>query len=243
MTFNLSSEQIWSGYSALINFYGHLDDPFNSFPGLQHLILFIGIIWWVLHHRTENRRFWPGYFAFTFLAVCGAMAHTKELTNKQVDFGLWELIFFLLSVFWGWVAWKKKHLFQITDFWPKWWIIIPLVIGLWYPISFWGGKGPGPTYFGNFSLNWKDFFLSPFSLWPQPTLIILLSVIGLTRKLPHLGVTVFTALAGLYFGWLGVFKMRVVWDWALVVVSSYIVFLALCAGIKNSVKEVNSEKN
>ncbi len=251
MTFNLSSEQIWSGYNALVNFYGHLDDPFNSFPGLQHLILFIGVIWWILHPRTENRRFWPGYFAFTFLAVCGTMAHTKELTNNQVDFGLWELIFFLLSVFWGWVVWKKKSLFQITGFWPKFWLIIPLLTGIWYPVNIWNPNllsGP-PTgtkelaFVFNFKESWRTIFLSPFSLWPQPTLIILLSVIGLAKKLPNLWVTAFTALVGLYFGWLGVFRTQVIWDWSLVVGSFYIIFLALCAGIKNFVKEVNSEKN
>lgn len=228
MTFNLSADQIWTGYKALVNFYSHLDDPFNSFPGFQHIIFFIAFFWWVTHPRTENRRFWPGYFAFTFLAVCGTMAHAKELTGGKVDFGLWELIFFLLTVGWIWAAWKPKSFFQIVNVWWRWWVIIPLIIGLGYPVSI-----------SNFPLSLKDFFLSPYSLWPGPTLIVLLSILGLAKNLPNLWITGFTALVGMYFGIIGISRIFIIWDWSLVIISAYVLVLV----IKNFYQEVKSEKN
>ncbi len=130
MFFNFPVDILVSGYKMVVNFY--LD-----FRIMQHLILFIILIWWFTHPNTGNKRFISGYLSFTFLGLTGAMGHAVEMlemSNYRVSiyFKLGEIILFILFFITLIGLIRGKSVLKLPIGFLKWISLIFIIIVFWY---------------------------------------------------------------------------------------------------------------
>ncbi|OGS43279.1 MAG: hypothetical protein A2539_08965 [Elusimicrobia bacterium RIFOXYD2_FULL_34_15] len=179
-------QNVNDSFRALYYLYIEIADGkwYKSYQALQHFVfLFIFILWILKPNRTFTKTF-SLYFAITSLAVCGAMNQIKQY--------VFAIIFFLLSLvfLYDTIKGKSVYIFQPKRFW----IFIFLIIGFWYPIYT------------------KNPFLSPYGLLPQPTLLVILSVMLLSkRKISRIS-SISVLIIGSFFGIYGFFYLKSTYD-------------------------------
>jgi len=192
-----------------------MSDFYPDFAWMQHIALFIILGWWIWkawrERKIESRRFLPGYFAFSFLAVCGAAG--------QFNLHLVEGIAFLLAVIWVVDAFRGKDDWTPSFSPCRWWVIVPLILGFWFP-----------QYVSKYQTHpWTGALLfSPYSIWVEPTLLVVIPILSLTSPQKDVLSKIargLTYLAGLFFGCLGVIKLKIYWNIPLIIVSAYGIIL------------------
>lgn len=189
-----------------------MSDFYPDFAWMQHIALLIIFSWWLTQRKkVESKRFLSGYFAFCFLAVCGAAG--------QFNLPLMEGLSFALFVVWTVDAFRGR-----TDWTPsgagwKWWVIVPFLLGFWFPQYV--SKYQNHPYLA-------ALLFSPYSIWISPTLLVIISVGCLTYPQDDVGSKIagwLTILVGLFFGCLGVFKLKIYWNLSLIIISLYGIIL------------------
>ncbi|MCK5534310.1 hypothetical protein KAI68_04270 [bacterium] len=127
-------------------------------------------------------------------------------------FKFFERIAFFLCIATMVESLKNKGNYQLTKQIWKWWVIIPLSIGIWYPVYSMKGL--------------KTIIFSPYGLLPVPTLLVAVSLITLAKEINKLTCWMIT-LAGFYFGLVGWLKLKIGWDFVLVITCIYSFILLL----------------
>ncbi len=130
MFFNFPIDSLIKGYQTVLDFY-------VDFRVMQHLVLFVILIWWFTHPNIQGRRFLSGYLSFTFLGLTGAMSHTVELIGASdysisIYLRLFEFLLFVLFVILLIDAVRGKSILRLPEGLVRWIGLIPLIIIFWY---------------------------------------------------------------------------------------------------------------
>lgn len=141
----------------------------------------------------------------------------KSKCPQGYIFKFFERISFLLCITTFVDMLEGKNIYHLPKRIWKWWVIIPLCIGIWYPWYSAGGL--------------KAVLFSPYGLLPTPTLLVAVSLITLSERVNKVVFWVIT-LAGFYFGLIGWLKLKLLWDLILVVTSLYALIYWFCRGKK-----------
>lgn len=133
-------------------------------------------------------------------------------------FIFFERIFFSLCIATFVEALKSGGDYRLpTKMW-RWWVVIPLSVGICYPGYSTGGL--------------KTIIFSPYGLLPVPTLLVAVSLATLAKKINTLTRWMIT-LAGFYFGLVGWVKLKNGWDVVLVITCIYSFLLLVLPKLTN----------
>jgi hypothetical protein len=182
---------ILNSFRAIYDFYIELANGrwYDSFQSLQHFIFLVIFIIWIIKPSRLLVKTFSIYFLLTFLGVCSAML--------QIGYYSFAVIFFLLFLIFLYEAINKKTEYKFS--FKYWYFLFFLVIGLWYPL------------YNN------NFFISPYGLFPQPTLLVILSVMSLIDSKINKISAISVALFGLFFGIFGFFYLKIFYDVFLII--------------------------
>ncbi len=133
-------------------------------------------------------------------------------------FIFFERIFFSLCIATLVEALKSEGDYQLPGKIWRWWVVIPLSVGIGYPAYATGGL--------------KTVIFSSYGLLPSPTLLVAVSLVTLAKKTNKLTCWVIT-IAGFYFGLVGWVKLKIGWDLILVITCIYSFLLLLFPKLTN----------
>lgn len=193
-------------FRAIYDFYIEIAGGiwYNSFPAIQHFIFFLIFLIWLIKPSRFFTKTFSYYFSLTFLGVCGAMTQMPGTVGYS-----FAAVFFFLFLIFLYNAIKEKSVtgrFSLKHSWA----ILFLIVGLWYPVYT------------------KNIFLSPYGLLPQPTLLVVLSVMVLTgNKInPSWRISaVSVAVVSFFTGIFGFFYLKIFYDIFLIILSVVFFFL------------------